>query len=77
MLIFKTMDSVRSNGLICKYIRFTSSGCKDIGIRKLEFVTKTQFLWSSLETGLINYRKPCTAEHLCFNEFNEWIFGKN
>ena len=27
-----------------KYQRFTSSGGKDIGIRKSEFVTKTQFL---------------------------------
>ena len=27
-----------------KYLRSTTSGCKDIRIRKLEFVTKTQFL---------------------------------
>ena len=25
---------------------FTSSGCKNIGIRKFEFVTKTQFLYA-------------------------------
>ena len=29
-----------------KYQRRTPSGCKDIGIRKFEFVAKTQFLWS-------------------------------
>jgi len=28
-----------------KYLRFKLSGCKDIGIRKFEFVAKTQFLY--------------------------------
>ena len=39
------MISVRLNNLNLKYQRFTPSGCKDIGIRKSEFVTKTQFLF--------------------------------
>ena len=38
------MNYVRSNNLSLKYHKFTSSGCKDIGIRKFEFVAKTQFL---------------------------------
>ena len=38
------MTSVNSNNPNLKYQRFTSSGCRDIGIRKLEFVAKTQFL---------------------------------
>ena len=38
------MNSVRSNSLSLKYQRFTSPGCKDIYIRKAEFVAKTQFL---------------------------------
>ena len=38
------MTSVNSNNLNLKYQRFTSSGCRDIGIRKLGFVAKTQFL---------------------------------
>ena len=38
------MTSVNSNNLNLKYQRFTLSGCKDIGIRKLGFVAKTQFL---------------------------------
>ena len=42
--IFQTMNSVRSSILILKYHQFTPSGCKDIGIRKFEFMTKTQFL---------------------------------
>jgi len=32
------MDLVRSDDLSLKYQRFTSSGCKDNGIRKFEFV---------------------------------------
>ena len=31
-----------------KYLRSTISGCEDIGIRKSEFVAKTQFLWQAL-----------------------------
>ena len=42
--IFQTMNSVRSNNLSLKYQSFTTVGCKDIGIRKFEFVAKTQFL---------------------------------
>ena len=34
------MNSVRANNLSLKYQRFTSSDCKDIGIRHLEFVKK-------------------------------------
>ena len=30
------------------YQRFTPSSCKDIRIRKFEFVEKTQFLWQSV-----------------------------
>ena len=39
------MHFIGSNNISLKYQRFTPSGHKDIGIRKLEFVTKTQFLW--------------------------------
>ena len=39
------MNSVRSNNLNLKYQVFTPSGLQDIGIRKFEFMTKTQFLW--------------------------------
>ena len=40
----QTINSVRSNNLSLKYQRFTRSGGEDIGIRKFEFVAKTQFL---------------------------------
>ena len=42
--IFQTMNSVQSNILNLKYLMFTSSGCKDMGIIKFEFVAKTQFI---------------------------------
>ena len=38
------MNSVRSNNLSLKYQRFTPSDWKDIGIRKFDFVAKTQFI---------------------------------
>ena len=37
------MNSVRLKSLSLKYQKFSVSGCKDIGIRKVEFVAKTQF----------------------------------
>ena len=44
-LIFQTYI-IWSNGIFSlKYLRSTTLGCKDIRIRKFEFVTKTQFLW--------------------------------
>ena len=43
-LTIQTMTSVRSNNISLKYRRLTSLGSKDIGIKKKEFVTKTQFL---------------------------------
>ena len=38
------MNYIRLNNLSLKYQRFTPSGCRDIDIRKFEFVAKTQFL---------------------------------
>ena len=38
------MNYVRSNSLSLKYQGFPPSDSQDIGIRKFEFVTKSQFL---------------------------------
>ena len=38
------MNSDGSNNLSLKYERYASSGFRDIGIRNLGFVAKTQFL---------------------------------
>ena len=38
------MSSVRSDDVSLKYLRFSPSDGKDIGIRTFEFVTKTHFL---------------------------------
>ena len=43
------MNVVRSNNISLKYERFTSSVCKDIGIRKFEFVAKTHFLYTKID----------------------------
>ena len=42
--LFQTMNSVRTKCMSLKVLRFTTSGCKDIVVRKFEFVAKTQFL---------------------------------
>ena len=44
ILIFQTINSVRSDSPRLKCQWYTLSGCKDIGIRTCEFVAKTQFL---------------------------------
>ena len=44
-MIFQTMNSIRSNNLCLEYQRFTPSGYGGKEIRKLEFVTITQFLY--------------------------------
>jgi len=46
--IFQIMNSIILNNQSLKYQRFTRSDCKDIGLRRLEFVTKTQFLWTTI-----------------------------
>ena len=45
--IFKTTNCLGSNNKSSKYQRFTPSGCRDIGVRKFQFVTKTHFLFFS------------------------------
>lgn len=42
-LIFKNINSVRSNNLSFKYQRCIPSGCKDMGNTKFEIVANTQF----------------------------------
>ena len=42
------MNYVRSNSLSLKYQGFPPSDSQDIGIRKFEFVAKSQFLCTAL-----------------------------
>ena len=46
------MNYVRLSNPSLKYLRFTPSGCRDIGLRKFEFVAKTQFLLTELKNYL-------------------------
>ena len=48
------MNDVRSNNLSLKYQRFPFSGCKDIGIRRSEFVAK---ICPGFNFGLLKLRK--------------------
>ena len=49
------INSVGSNNLSLKYQMFTPPDNNDIGIRKSEFVAKTQLLCSPLLVGKINF----------------------
>ena len=43
-LLFQTMNSVSSNSLSFQYQRLASSGCRDKGVRKFEYVENAKFL---------------------------------
>ena len=43
-IIISAIHNYGSNDLSLQYQRITLSGCKEIGIRKLEFLTNTRFL---------------------------------
>ena len=49
------MNLNESNSLSLEYKRYTSSACKDIDIRKFEFVTKTQFLLNGKLSTIANF----------------------
>ena len=44
------MNSGGSNNVSLKYERYASSGCWDLGILKLGFVAKTQFLLTKIKS---------------------------
>ena len=48
--MFQIMNSVKSNNLSLKYKRLTLSDSKDKGVRKFQFVAKTQFLFNKKVT---------------------------
>ena len=60
------MTYVRSNNISLKYQRLTTLGSKDIGIRKSEFVAKSQFLWENLKNLGYNIDLPNIMKVLKF-----------
>ena len=60
------MNSVGSNNLSLKCQRFTPTGCKDIGIKKFEFVAETQFLLEKIffifEQKILNFFSLCYTQ---------------
>jgi len=54
-----------------KYQRFKPSGCKDIGIRRFEFVAKTQFLYLFIIYFIVLSWSPIT-----YRAVSETIWGQ-
>ena len=52
-----------------KYLRSAIFGSKDIGIRKSEFVAKTQFLWKLLRSGSKYYGKYFRFQNKNYHNF--------
>ena len=62
------MNSVRSTNLSLNYQKFTPSGCKDIGLRKYEFVAKTRFfLFKSVSINNYNFSLKSISAHVEYN----------
>ena len=59
-MIFQAFNSVKSKSLSLKYKRFTPSGYKDIEIKKIENVGKTQFLYECDLIILFKFFNPIT-----------------
>ena len=76
-LIFQTMNAVRSYNISLKYQRSTSSGCKDIGITKIEFLCRTfdQKPFEFDRNGFI-FMKIVTTWHILIKDVNNLIFLK-
>ena len=70
---------IESNNLNLKCQRFTASGCRDIGIRKLVFVAKTQFLCSAytLNRGGEGQGVIGPLEYHKFNKLNKGVGARN
>ena len=76
-LIFQTVNSVRLKFQTSSQ-RFTPSGCRDIGIRKLEFVANT-LLTKSRDVVLPNYELTFNIGppfNKIINKINDLSFNK-
>ena len=82
------MNSVKSNRLSLKYERFKTSGCKDLGIRKFEFVTKINSLRKCIIFKIyLRFLKKPLCERMVtknlhwngmiFKKINFWIWSKS
>ena len=59
------MNCYRSNNLSLKYKMFTQSACKEIWIRKLEFVSKTQLVIDDLYIQILLNGEKIKILHPC------------
>ena len=60
-VIFQTLLSWSNTIYSLKYLRSTTLFCKDIGVRKSEFATKTQFLYNKKHTTVFLEQKTCDS----------------
>ena len=67
-LIFQTYIIWSNRNHSLKYQRYTTFGCKDIEIRKFEFVAKTQFLFFKT----ISITQKISKCRLAIPQFTEW-----
>ena len=63
--IFQTMNCYRSNYLSLTLKMFTQSACKEIWIRKLEFVSKTQLVIDDLYIQILLNGEMIKILHPC------------
>ena len=60
-VIFQTLLSWSNTIYSLKYLRSTTLFCKDIGVRKSEFATQTQFLYNKKHTTVFLEQKTCDS----------------
>ena len=71
-VIFQTLLSWSNIIYSLKYLRSTTLGCKDIGVRNSEFATKTQFLYNKKHTTVFLERK--NIRQCSWNEKHSTVF---
>ena len=61
-----------------KYLRTTTFGCRDIGIRKSEFVSKTHFLCKMIAYFFVMHviRESILYVNLCYKMYHNLLIKK-
>ena len=76
-VIFQTLLSWSNTIYSLKYLRSTTLFCKDIGVRKSEFATKTQFLYNKKHTTVFLEQKTCDSVLGTKKHTTEFLERKN
>ena len=76
-VIFQTLLSWSNTIYSLKYLRSTTLFCKDIGVRKSEFATQTQFLYNKKHTTVFLEQKTCDSVLGTKKHTTEFLERKN